>query len=165
VKCRPSDNRHRRPISRNQWSCLKEIDSQGPISEDESYLEVEVSTTLTLMRLSTSSDINEAWEVIPVPVSDSDHQDKHTPCLNIKYHLRTDDKAIIYLSTIGTETEKRDIFGGTTKRDYTPVSYDMRLQLTAKTDYPAYSWLNEAVIIGCAVKIDDILLYDAFQLD
>jgi len=104
-----------------------------------------------------------AWEVVAAPVSD--HQNKYIPCLKVKYHLQTDDKAIIYLNSIGAKTEKRDILGGQVKRDDTPVSYEMRLRFTAKTDYPAYSWINDAVIVGCAVKIDDMLLYDAYKLD
>jgi Protein of unknown function (DUF3237) len=104
-----------------------------------------------------------AWEAVVAPMSN--HQDKYIPCLKISYHLQIDDKAIIYLNSIGVKTEKRQILGDQAKRDDTPVSYEMRLRFTAKTDSPAYSWINDAIIVGCAVKIEDMLLYDAYKLD
>lgn len=119
---------------------------------------VEVSAPLTLMRLSTLSDMNKDWEIV------RDNQDQQSPYLNIKYHLQTHDRAIIYLSTIGTKPERKDILGGLTTGDHKPTSYELCLQVTVKTEYPAYSWLNQAVIVGCSVKTEDMLIYDAYQL-
>jgi Protein of unknown function (DUF3237) len=109
------------------------------------------------------SDMYAAWEVANAPVSN--YQNKYIPCRKIRYHLQTDNKAIIYLNSIGAVTEQREILGGQIKRDDTPASYERRLRFTVKTDYPAYSWINDAVIVECAVKIEDMLLYGAYKLD
>jgi Protein of unknown function (DUF3237) len=161
-----SGNRSRILVARKQQLCSREVDSLGPGSEDTSYLVVEVCAPLVQMQEGASSDMYAAWEAVVAPMSN--HQDKYIPCLKISYHLQTDDKAIIYLNSVGAKTEKREILGGQPKRDDshdTPVSYEMRLRFTAKTDSPAYTWINDAIIVGCAVKIEDMLLYDAYKLD
>ncbi|ERF75713.1 hypothetical protein EPUS_01543 [Endocarpon pusillum Z07020] len=111
------------------------------------------------MRSSIQSSVYEDWEIA------RDHQNQPIPYPKIKYHVQTHDKAIIYLGTTGTESQRRDIWGRLATSEDKPTSYELCLQVTAKTDYPAYSWLNQVVMVARAMMTEDMLVYDAYQLE
>ncbi|KAE9965735.1 hypothetical protein BLS_007424 [Venturia inaequalis] len=99
------------------------------------------------------------WEIIRN--HDGDQQTAH---LDTRYNLRTHDGAVIYLQTTGTRTGKREVLENLGEKEVSPTEFRMRLHITAETGDERYSWLNQAVIVASSGRVQDMVIYDAYQL-
>jgi len=99
------------------------------------------------------------WEIIRN--HDDDQQTAH---LDTRYNLQTHDGAVIYLQTTGTRTGKREVLESLGKEERSPTEFRMRLHISAETGDSRYSWLNQAVIIASSGRVEDMVIYDAYQV-
>ncbi|KAF7507531.1 hypothetical protein GJ744_010322 [Endocarpon pusillum] len=100
-------SQHTEPNSKIKQSTVmfRGVRFEGPKLQGEIQLVTEVFSPLAPMRSSIQSNVYEDWGIA------RDHQNQPIPYLNIKYHVQAHDKAIIYLRTTGTETQRERYMG------------------------------------------------------
>ncbi|MFH4233580.1 DUF3237 domain-containing protein, partial [Acinetobacter baumannii] len=74
--------------------------------------------------------------------------------IDTRYLLETDDGALIYLQTKGyrhgsAETLKQLAQG----KDVDPKNYYFKITMQFETSSPKYSWLNQTVAVGSAMRL------------
>jgi len=85
--------------------------------------------------------------------------------IDTRYLLETDDGALIYLQTKGyrhgsAETLKQLAQG----KDVNPKNYYFKITMQFETSSPKYSWLNQTVAVGSAMRLGKAVIYDAYAL-
>jgi hypothetical protein len=89
--------------------------------------------------------------------------DAGTTVVDTRYLLRTDDDALIFLSTRGFRDGPRQVLAALAAGDTVdPATYYFRITLTFETGDERYRWLNTVVAIGSALRTPTTVVYDAY---
>ena len=94
------------------------------------------------------------------------HKNHTTKHIDTRYILKTDDGAIISLSTRGYATQSEEILEKrTAKEPVAPEDYYFKQHLFFETSSEKYSWLNNVVAFGCVIsRKTPGVIYDAWMV-
>jgi hypothetical protein len=89
--------------------------------------------------------------------------DDGATAVDTRFLQRTDGDALIYLQTRGyrhgpPEVLARLVAGA----EVDPAEYFFRIHLTFETASLDHGWLNRAVAVGSALRLPDVVVYDAY---
>ena len=83
--------------------------------------------------------------------------------VDTRYLLRTDDGALVYLSTRGYRHGPPEVMARLAAgADVDPADYYFRIHMTFETASAEHGWLNRAVVVGSALRRPDAVVYDAY---
>jgi len=81
------------------------------------------------------------------------------------YGLRTDDGALIYISTRGVRVASPDVAARLSRGDpVAPTDYYFRVVATLETGAQMYYWLNERIFVASAARHLDDVVYDLYAI-
>jgi hypothetical protein len=81
------------------------------------------------------------------------------------YGLRTDDGALVYISTHGVRVASPEVAARILRGDAVdPGEYYFRIAATLETGAPAYSWLNERIFVASVVRHFAAVVYDLYAV-
>jgi uncharacterized protein DUF3237 len=81
------------------------------------------------------------------------------------YGLRTDDGALLYISTHGVRVASPETAARLQRGDTVdPSEYYFRIHATLETGAPDYFWLNERIFVASAVRHLDAVVYDLYSV-
>ncbi len=85
--------------------------------------------------------------------------------IDTRYLLRLDDGAFAYLQTRGLRHGPPEMIAELAKGNpVDPSLYYFRVTLTFETSSGRYAWLNRAMAIGCAMRLGQAVVYDAYLI-
>ena len=85
--------------------------------------------------------------------------------IDTRYLLETDDGALIYLQTKGYRHGPPDVLKKLSLgQDVNPTQYYFKLTMQFETSHPKYTWLNQTVAVGSAMRLGHAVIYNAFTL-
>jgi len=85
--------------------------------------------------------------------------------IDTRYALRTDDDALIYISTRGVRVAPPDVAARLSRGDpVAPSEYYFRVVATLEAGAANYYWLNERIFVASAARHLDEVVYDLYAL-
>jgi Protein of unknown function (DUF3237) len=89
--------------------------------------------------------------------------DRGAIIIDTRYLLRTDDDALIFLSTKGFRNASAEVMANLAAgRPVDPSSYYFRITMSFETADPRYTWLNTSIFVGSALRQPNAVVYDAY---
>jgi hypothetical protein len=86
-----------------------------------------------------------------------------TAIIDTRYLLRLDDGALVYLQTRGFRYGPPDLLAAVAEGvPVDPHDYFFRVYMTFETASATYGWLNRAMAIGSAMRLQSGVIYDAY---
>ncbi|HLI27329.1 MAG TPA: DUF3237 domain-containing protein [Chloroflexota bacterium] len=88
-----------------------------------------------------------------------------TAVIDTRYTLRTADDALIYITTRGYRSGSPEVLARIAAGEpVDPRRYYFRVLVGFETGHPAYRWLTTRVCVGAALRLKNLVVYDAYQL-
>jgi hypothetical protein len=85
--------------------------------------------------------------------------------IDTRYALKTDDGALIYIQTRGVRYGPAAVMAEVAKGNpVDPNRYYFRIYMQFETSAPQYAWLNRAMAIGSAMRLRNVVVYDAYLI-
>ena len=86
--------------------------------------------------------------------------------IDTRYLLETEDGALIYLQTKGYRHASADVLKQLGQgKDVDPKNYYFKITMQFETSSPRYSWLNQTVAVGSAMRLGKEVIYDAYTIE
>jgi hypothetical protein len=85
--------------------------------------------------------------------------------VDTRYLLQLDDGALVYLQTRGYRHGPPDVLAAIAAgATVDPSQYYFRVYMTFETASATYGWLNRAMAIGSAMRLQNTVIYDAYLI-
>jgi len=85
--------------------------------------------------------------------------------IDTRYLLETDDGVLVYLQTKGYRYGPPEVMARVAQGEVVDGKlYYFRVYMQFETDSPKYEWLNRAMAVGYAMRLETAVVYDAYLI-
>jgi len=85
--------------------------------------------------------------------------------IDTRYHLKTDDGAILTIATQGVRHGPPEVITALAKgKKVDPARYYFRFNIRFETGASKYAWLNRSIAVGSGMRLANAVIYDAYVL-
>jgi hypothetical protein len=88
-----------------------------------------------------------------------------TTIIDTRYLLKLDDGSLAYLQTRGYRHGPTVVLAELAEgAKVDPTKYHFRIHLQFETSSASYGWLNRTLAVGCAMRLERAVVYDAYVI-